>query len=196
MKKPARLLSLLCLLCGSAIGTSGAAQMDHAQHAAQLAAQGSAQNAPSQAAFATISEIVRKLKADPATDWSKVNIEALRQHLIDMDDVVMRSSVKQSNVEGGVSLEVTGAGRVGAAIKRMGASHAHALSEEGQYVATATEIADGVRLVITAKNPRDARAVSVIRGLGFAGLMTEGDHHAAHHMEMARGGAMGHAHKP
>jgi hypothetical protein len=187
--------SLLIAIAAAAVAGAASAQMDHAQHAAQLAAQ-AAPTAPSQAAFATISEIVRKLKADPATDWSKVNIEALRQHLIDMDDVVMRSSVKQANVEGGVSLEISGAGKVAAAIKRMGASHAHALSEEGEYVASATETADGIRLVVTAKNPRDARKVAVIRGLGFAGLMTEGDHHAAHHMEMARGGAMGHSHKP
>ena len=39
---------------------------------------------PAQAAFATIADIVRKLKADSTTDWSKVNIEALRQHLIDI----------------------------------------------------------------------------------------------------------------
>jgi hypothetical protein len=196
MKNPVRVLSFLCALCVSALGTTAAAQMDHAQHAAQLAAQNSAQSAPSQAAFATISEIVRKLKADPATDWSKVNIEALRQHLIDMDDVVMRSKVKQSNVDGGVSLDVTGDGKVADAIKRMGTSHAAALSDEGEYVAGATEIAEGVRLVITAKNPRDAKTVARIRGLGFAGLMTEGDHHAAHHMAVARGDAMVHAHKP
>jgi hypothetical protein len=195
MKTTICAFTLLSVLSISVAAPAGA-QMDHAQHAAQLAAQATAPGAPSQAAFATISEIVRKLKADPATDWSKVNIEALRQHLIDMDDVVMRSQVKQSSVEGGVSLDVTGAGKVGAAIRRMGASHAHALSEEGQYVATATEIPDGIRLVVTAKNPRDARAIAMIRGLGFAGLMTEGDHHAAHHMEMARGGSMGHVHKP
>ena len=40
------------------------------------------------------------LKADPTTDWSKVNVEALRQHLIDMDDVVMHSAVKQRNIAG------------------------------------------------------------------------------------------------
>jgi hypothetical protein len=48
-----------------------------------------------QAAFATIADVVRKLTADSTTDWSKVNIEALRLHLIDMDDVVMRSAVTQ-----------------------------------------------------------------------------------------------------
>lgn len=34
--------------------------------------------------FATIQEVIRKLEANPDTDWSKVNLEALREHLRDM----------------------------------------------------------------------------------------------------------------
>ena len=34
-----------------------------------------------QDAFGAIQEIVRILEVDPKTDWSKVNLEALRQHL-------------------------------------------------------------------------------------------------------------------
>ncbi|MCC2098329.1 MAG: hypothetical protein KDJ29_15640, partial [Hyphomicrobiales bacterium] len=41
---------------------------------------------PGQSAFAAIQEIVEILEADRSTDWSKVNIPALRQHLIDMDN--------------------------------------------------------------------------------------------------------------
>jgi ribose 5-phosphate isomerase RpiB len=155
--------------------------------------------APSQAAFATIQEIVKKLKADPATDWSKVNLEALRQHLIDMDNVVMRASVRQSDVEGGVSLDVTGTGAVADAIKRMGAMHAMALNEDGTWKAASSEIANGVRLVVTAKDLKDAKAVAMVRGLGFAGILTEGDHHAMHHLMLAKGEGMsaaGHQHKP
>ena len=158
--------------------------------------QGSAAPQSGQAAFAAIAEIVRKLKADPTTDWSKVNIEAVRQHLIDMDNVEMRSVVKQVSVPGGVSLDITGEGPVAGAIKRMGAMHAAALNEEGEYVAKSTEIPGGVRLVVTAKDPNDAGVAARLRGLGFAGLLAEGDHHAAHHMMLARGEAMMHEHKP
>jgi hypothetical protein len=35
------------------------------------------------------------LRADSTTDWTKVDIEGLRQHLIDMDDVTMRATVRQ-----------------------------------------------------------------------------------------------------
>ena len=72
-----------------------------------------------------------------------------------------------------------------------------ALSSEGVYVAKSSEIANGIRLVVTAKNPSDANAVAQLRGLGFAGLLTESDHHAAHHLAMAKGEPMmGHQHKP
>ena len=40
---------------------------------------------PGQAAFGAMAEVVRTLEGDPATDWSKVDIERLRQHLIDMN---------------------------------------------------------------------------------------------------------------
>jgi len=46
---------------------------------------------PGQDAFGAIAEVVRFLEADPETDWSAVDLERLRQHLIDMNEVVLRS---------------------------------------------------------------------------------------------------------
>jgi len=46
---------------------------------------------PGQDAFGTIQEIVQILEADPKTDWSKVNLEALRQHVIDMNEVTLKA---------------------------------------------------------------------------------------------------------
>lgn len=145
---------------------------------------------PGNAAFGTISEIVRMLDADPKTDWSKVNIESLRQHLIDMDLVLMTSTVKQRNVPGGVELEVTGAGPTVAAVRRMAVNHTRML-DGTQYRASASDIAGGAKLTITANSATDnAAAVTRIRGLGFAGLFTEGDHHAMHHLMLAKGQAV------
>jgi hypothetical protein len=45
---------------------------------------------PGQDAFGAMAEVVRILEADAATDWSKVDMERLRQHLIDMNEVVLR----------------------------------------------------------------------------------------------------------
>ena len=145
---------------------------------------------PGQAAFGAISEVVRMLKADPNTDWSKVNVEALRQHLIDMDDVVMHSVVKQRNIAGGIEVDVTGTGRTVAAIRRMTVNHSAMLEQGNEYHASAKQIPDGARLVVTTKNAGDGSSVARIRGLGFAGIMTEGDHHAPHHLAIARGEAV------
>jgi hypothetical protein len=53
-----------------------------------------------------------------------------------------------------------------------------------------TELVDGVRLIVTVADPSDTAAVAKIRALGFIGLMATGDHHAAHHMALARGDVM------
>ena len=143
-----------------------------------------------QAAFATISEVVRMLEADPKTDWSKVNIEALRQHLIDMDEVTLRSIVAQRDIPGGFEAEVTGSGRTVEAIRRMTRNHTAMLEAGSDFRASATEIPSGARVRVVARNQNDAQAVSRVRGLGFAGILTEGDHHAMHHVALARGEAI------
>src|SRR5215475_4151224 len=47
---------------------------------------------PGQDAFGAIQEIVEILQSDPKTDWSKVNIDGLRQHLIDMNEVTLHAA--------------------------------------------------------------------------------------------------------
>ena len=168
--------------------------MDHAAHqAAMRECAGSLPTSPGSAAFGAIGEIVRLLQADPKTDWTKVNIEALRQHLIDMDHVTTRSDIVQRNLPGGIEVEVTGAGRTMLAIKRIAMAHSAMLDGSTEYVATAQEIRNGARIRVVAKDASNTQLVAKIRGLGFAGLMTEGDHHARHHLELARGSAHAHA---
>ena len=75
---------------------------------------------PGQDAFGAIQEIVRMLEADPNTDWSKVNLEALRQHLIDMNDVTLKAEAVAKPVDGGIEVTVTGAGRTAQAITAHG----------------------------------------------------------------------------
>lgn len=140
-----------------------------------------------QAAFATISEVVRLLEADPATDWSKVDIEALRQHLMDMDDVTMRAVVQATTTPGGLAMDVTGTGRVAGAIQRMVTAHAPMLEGAGPWRAMVAPVAGGVRFTVVARDLADAATTTRIRGLGFLGLMTQGAHHAEHHLLIARG---------
>lgn len=142
---------------------------------------------PGQDAFGTISEIVKILDADPMTDWSRVDLEALRQHLKDMNAVTLRSSVRRTQVAGGLSMEVTGDAATAQAIQRMITNHAGMLDGMPEYAARAKMIPGGVRFVVTAEQPADSQAVTRIRGLGFIGLMTLGEHHTAHHLMIARG---------
>ena len=148
---------------------------------------------PGQAAFGALAEIVARLGADPATDWSKVNIEALRRHLVDMDNVTMRSLITTRPVEGGFAADVTGEGEVAASIGRILTAHVAQMASETGLKGTAVPIDGGVRLTVVAAAPGDAAAVAKIRGLGAIGILASGNHHGAHHEAMARG-AMVHAH--
>ena len=162
--------------------------MDHASHM-----MGAKPALPAgQDAYATISAIVAQLEADSTTDWSKVNIEALRQHLIVMNDVTLHARAQQSSVPGGATMDVTGEGKVAESIRAMLHAHATMLAGMGPYRTTVTDIPGGVRFTVTASNPQDAATVARIRGLGFAGLLTLGDHHTAHHLALARGQPMMH----
>jgi hypothetical protein len=182
------------LVAGVFAAKSGQAQstssMDHASHTAMA---GAAASAPAgQDAFATLSAVIAALEADSTTDWSRVNIEALRQHLIVMNDVTLGARVTQSNVARGAQMNVTGDGRVAQSIRAMLHAHALQLEKMGTYQTNVTDIAGGASLTVTASNASDTATVARIRALGFIGLLTVGDHHAQHHMAVARGEAMDH----
>ena len=165
----------------------------HEMHMQQMQQMGGPRM-PGQDAFGAIAEVVQTLDADANTDWTKVNLERLRQHLIDMNEVVLRAEVKQTQVPGGLSMEITGSGRTEQAIRAMVIPHAAELDRLSQYAAKAEPMPGGVRLTVTSKTPDDAKAVARVRGLGFIGLLTAGAHHGPHHLAMAKGEAFGHGH--
>jgi hypothetical protein len=138
---------------------------------------------PGQDALGTIQEIVRILEDDPTTDWSKVNIAALREHLIDMNEVALRAVANERALDNGVEITVTGSGRTHDAIKRMVPAHVHELVALG-WQAKVEELPDGVKLVVTTNNPQQAVK---LKALGFMGIMVQGAHHQAHHLLMAKG---------
>lgn len=139
---------------------------------------------PGQDAFGAIQEVVRLLEADPNTDWSKVSISALREHLIDMNEVTLHATVEEKRLDNGVEATVTGEGRVLAAIKRMVPAHAQELKGMNDWSATPDDLPNGVRLTVTTN---DSKQVPKLQALGFMGLMVQGGHHQPHHLAMARG---------
>jgi hypothetical protein len=140
---------------------------------------------PGQDAFGAVQEIVRLLEADPDTDWSKVRLAALREHLVDMNEVTLKADAAETPVEGGLAVAVTGAGRTLEAIRRMIPAHARELDGMHGWSAASAPLPDGVRLTVTAADPKEA---AHIRGLGFIGLLASGAHHQAHHFAIAKGG--------
>jgi hypothetical protein len=140
-----------------------------------------------QSAFAAVAEVVRLLEADPNTNWSRVNLDALRDHLRDMDRVMMHAEAAAEPVDGGVRLVVTGDGEVRAAIRRMLHMHAGALEGEMPVTATPSHHDEGIVLTVLARDPVDVGLVARLRGLGFAGLLARGAHHQRHHLAIAKG---------
>jgi len=136
-----------------------------------------------QDAFGAIQEIVEILESDPKTDWSKVNIEALRQHLIDMNEVTLHAVAVQRDLDNGIEIAVTGNGRTVDAVKRMVPAHAAELREIG-WNAKTEELPNGVRLTVLAS---EAQPLTKLKALGFVGIMVQGSHHQLHHLMMAMG---------
>ena len=84
---------------------------------------------PGQDAFGAIQEIVRILEADPNTDWDKINLAALREHLVDMNEVTLKAVAVERRVDNGLQVDVTGTGRTLEAIKRMIPAHGQELNQ-------------------------------------------------------------------
>ena len=127
------------------------------------------------------------MQADPQTDWSKVDVDALRQHLIDMDEVTMRATAQKEPIENGLRIKVIGSDRTLEAIQRMVPEHARDIDGMYGWTVRTTALPNGVELTVTASNPAD---VQKIRALGFMGIMVQGGHHQMHHLAMAKGEMM------
>jgi hypothetical protein len=170
---------------GATHGMNGSMMDMHAMHAMHARPMDSAVPVSSgQDAFGAIQEVVARLEADPATDWSKVNLEALRQHLIDMNEVTLRADAAATPVAGGLTIAVTGGGRTVAAIQRMVPAHAQEIDGLNHWRVTSAALANGATLTVTSDDPIE---VQKIRGLGFIGILVSGSHHKPHHLAMARG---------
>jgi hypothetical protein len=148
---------------------------------------------PGQDAFGTIQEIVRILDADPNTDWSKVGLEALRQHLIDMNEVTLKADADPKQIDGGLEIAVTGSGRTLIAVQRMVPAWAQTMNGHQGWSTKAGPLPNGELLTVMAADPKE---VQHIRGPGFIGLLVSGSMHQPHHLAMAKGefdhGHLGH----
>lgn len=159
-------------------------QMNHAGHVMPNAAAAGLPTEPGDGAFAAIAEIVTILSADPETDWSRVDIDGLREHLVDMNQVVLGASVRSEPLSDGLRMRIATAGRPGEAASQMVPAHGSVLAAETGWQSEVTR--DDHEIVWTVTGPNENASVR-IQALGFFGLMATGDHHRAHHLALARG---------
>ena len=135
-----------------------------------------------QSGFAALTEIVTILREDSTTDWSAVDIAALRRHLVDMHLLTTEAEVDVIQRHEGARFEIRGTERVFGAIRAMVPAHAPFLATETGWDVSTEELEDGVALIV------DGDAAQ-IQGLGFFGVMTIGAHHQEHHLMLAKGDA-------
>ncbi len=162
------------------------------QHAHNSAQPGTL-SAPGNDAFAAIQEVVNKLMLDPKTDWKNVNLEALRQHLVDMENTTLYVDVvEQKAIKNGIMFTVkpTTPGAA-ASLDRTLAAHPNILRQEtGWEIGVKKQHGDWIVDVTTVKMDE----VEKIQGLGYIGIMALGGHHQPHHWQMATGSNPHHAH--
>lgn len=141
---------------------------------------------PGNEIFGTIQEVISKLEANPDTDWSKVNLEALRQHLLDMKAFTEEVEVLEKKpVENGVEISVHPVtDRAQAALKRLMGMHPKMLKMEKGWDMSARREGKNWLIRCTTDKPGE---VTKIRALGYIGLLAEGAHHQMHHWMMATG---------
>lgn len=182
----ARAIAPLAIAAATPLAAQHADHAGHTEHGMSGAETAELPSEPGDDAFAAISEIVTMLSADPETDWSRVDIDGLREHLVDMNVLVLEASVRSEPLPDGLRMRIGTAGRPGEAASRMVPAHGPVLAAETGWQSEVTR--DGPEIVWTVSSA-DAGAATRIQALGFFGLMATGDHHRAHHLAMARGEA-------
>lgn len=137
-----------------------------------------------QSQFAAIAEIVTLLRDDPETNWAQVDIKALRDHLVEMDNVTARASVERTVDGMSVTFTVTGDQVIAASIKRMVLAHSPMLQGSSGWTVIAEKMEGGATMVVRTSSEDE---MGQVLGLGFFGLMTIGAHHQRHHLMIAKG---------
>ena len=137
-------------------------------------------------AFGTIQEVIKKLESDPETDWSKVDIEALRVHLSDMQDMTINIEViSQNDIPNGVETTIKATTpRAYKALKRAFMAHPKQLKKDTGWNMKVEEKNKNFIIKATTSKKNE---IAKLRGLGYIGLMAYGSHHQPHHWMIATG---------
>lgn len=194
--RAAGLLSLVTLLALGPVAAHAPAQeaghAGHGDHADHRAGADTASQAagpltePGNAAFAAIREVVETLNARGDTDWSRVDLEALRQHLVDMRRFTTEAEiVEREPVEGGLRVVVRGTSpEASRSIRRALRAHAPMVESARGWSVSVEARGEQTELRVVGDGEE---APARIRGLGYIGFMATGAHHTRHHWMIATG---------
>jgi hypothetical protein len=135
--------------------------------------------------LAVLAGLVARLEADPTSDWRRVDLEAVRRHLADLERVTLAAEVRAEELPGGVGLTVTGPDPASvAAIRRLLPERAARLAEARRWKVATVTVAEGLRVEVRSLDPREAGR---IRALGLTGLLVVGPLDEAYLLSLARG---------
>jgi len=136
--------------------------------------------------FAVIQEAIALLEANPDTDWSAVNIETLRLHLIEMQDMTLNVTVEQQPINFGFQAVITPTtSRALQSMSQVLSAHPAQMKEETGWDMMVTNNNGIFTIAVTTDQLQD---VDKLRGLGYIGIMAYGSHHQPHHWAVALGG--------
>ena len=177
------LISSVSAISGYVFATS---MNDHGNHHGNEEQVNSLPIEAGQSAFAAIAEIVKILNTEPNTDWEKVNITALREHLVDMNALTLGAlvEVEVGETDDRVKFSISGPERVITAIQNMVPAHAKELTKMDDWDVEGIATDFGAVLLVKTS---DSQIIKKVKALGFFGLIATGAHHQPHHLGMARG---------
>ena len=140
--------------------------------------------APGQDMFGAISEI-NGIIEQSGMPWTDVDLDALWEHLRDMDALMTDAVVEKTELENGLSMTVSGEGAAARAVENMIPAHTTFLrSVRPDWTIELEGNNSRYEVTVTASS---ASEIERIKALGFSGFMVQDDHHATHHLGIASG---------
>ena len=138
-----------------------------------------------QSAFAALIEIVALLENDEQTDWSRVDLDSTRAHLLDMHHVILNTEASASIIDNlTIRFDIRANKESISSVHRMIPTHGRFI-EQSRGWTIVSELDDaGASLKISVT---DNSTLKKLNALGFYGFMALDSHHQAHHLQIALG---------
>lgn len=135
-------------------------------------------------ALGSVQRMVGVLMADPETDWGEIRLTRLRDHLVDLNEIMMSARAEERDVDGGIEVTVGGSERTLAALRRVVPEHVRRMDGFRGWNIAIEDAGESLRVVIRSDK---ADEVEVVRAVGFFGFLASGVHHPENHLAVVKG---------